>query len=174
MNYDKLAECPEFTVVNEYVPEMEVGSGAYESEAQLEKRFIELLESQGYEYLKTLTQEADLIANLRRQMEKLNHVALKDGTFTDKEWKRFYKDVLANEKDHVVEKTKKFQEERRFDFTFDDGHHDNLMIVDAEHPSNNTLQVINQYEEHEGAHEVRYDVTVLMNGAHPNPCLGTM
>ena len=38
MNYDKLAECPEFTVVNEYVPEMEVGSGAYESEAQLEKR----------------------------------------------------------------------------------------------------------------------------------------
>ena len=55
MNYDKLAECPEFTVVNEYVPEMEVGSGAYESEAQLEKRFIELLESQGYEYLKTLT-----------------------------------------------------------------------------------------------------------------------
>lgn len=75
MNYDKLAECPEFTVVNEYVPEMEVGSGAYESEAQLEKRFIELLESQGYEYLKTLTQEADLIANLRKQMEKLNHVA---------------------------------------------------------------------------------------------------
>ncbi len=41
MNYDKLAECPEFTVVNEYVPEMEVGSGAYESEAQLEKRLIE-------------------------------------------------------------------------------------------------------------------------------------
>ncbi len=164
MNYDKLAECPEFTVVNEYVPEMEVGSGAYESEAQLEKRFIELLESQGYEYLKTLTQEADLVANLRRQMERLNHVALKEGTFTDPEWKRFYKDVLANEKDHVVEKTKKFQEERRFDFTFDDGHHDNLMIVDDEHPSSNTLQVINQYEEHEGAHEVRYDVTVLMNG----------
>ena len=164
MNYDKLAECPEFTVVNEYVPEMEVGSGAYESEAQLEKRFIELLESQGYEYLKTLTQEADLVANLRKQMERLNHVALKEGSFTDSEWKRFYKDVLANEKDHVVEKTKKFQEERRFDFAFDDGHHDNLMIVDAEHPANNALQVINQYEEHEGAHEVRYDVTVLMNG----------
>lgn len=66
-------------------------------------------------------------------MERLNHVALKEGTFTDSEWKRFYKDVLANEKDHVVEKTKKFQEERRFDFAFDDGHHDNLMIVDAEH-----------------------------------------
>ena len=27
MNYDRLAECPQFTVVNEYVPELEVGSG---------------------------------------------------------------------------------------------------------------------------------------------------
>ena len=43
MNYDKLAECHEFTVVNEYVPEMEVGSGAYESEAQLEKLADEIL-----------------------------------------------------------------------------------------------------------------------------------
>ncbi|MBQ7190816.1 MAG: type I restriction endonuclease subunit R [Kiritimatiellae bacterium] len=164
MEYDKLAECPEFTVVNEYLPEIEVGSGAYESEAQLEKRFIQTLESQGYEYLNTLTQEADLIDNLRRQMEKLNREELKGGTFTDKEWARFYSEILANPKDHVVEKTKKFQEERRFDFTFDDGHHDNLMIVDVEHPGKNTLQVINQYEELGGEHEVRYDVTVLMNG----------
>ena len=37
MNYDRLAECPQFTVVNEYVPELEVGSGAHESEAQLER-----------------------------------------------------------------------------------------------------------------------------------------
>ena len=164
MNYDKLAELPQFTVVTEYVPELEVGSGAHESEAQLERKFIQILESQGYEYLNTLTQEADLVANLRRQMERLNHAALRGGAFTDGEWRRFYGEVLANRKDHVVEKTRKFQEERRFDFTFDDGRHDNLMIVDAEHLNNNTLQVVNQYEEHDGAHEVRYDVTVLMNG----------
>ena len=34
MNYDKLADCPEFTVMNEYVLKMEVGSGAYESAAR--------------------------------------------------------------------------------------------------------------------------------------------
>ena len=164
MNYERLAEMPQFTVVNEYVPGDHVGSGAYESEAMLEKNFIQTLEGQGYEYLKSLTQEADLVANLRKQMEKLNHVALKDGAFTDGEWKRFYEGVLANKKDRILEKTRKFQEERRFDFAFDDGHHDNLMIVDDVHLNNNTLQVINQYEEHGGAHEVRYDVTILFNG----------
>jgi type I restriction enzyme R subunit len=164
MYYDKLAECPEFTVVNEYVPDFEIAEGAYESESQLEQRFILTLESQGYEYLKSLTQEADLVDNLRTQMERLNSTALKGGRFTDKEWKRFYAEVLANPKDGIVDKTRKFQEERRFDFEFDDGHHDNLMIVDAEHLESNSLQVINQYEEHGGKHEVRYDVTVLMNG----------
>ena len=164
MNYDKLAELPQFTVVNEYVPDLEVGSGAHESEAQLEKKFIQTLEAQGYEYLKTLTSEDDLIANLRVQMEKLNHVALHDGPFTDKEWQRFYKEILANKKDHIEEKTAKFQEERRFDFEFDDHHHANLMIFDAEHVNNNRLQVINQYEEKEGKHDLRYDVTVLVNG----------
>ena len=164
MNYDKLAELPQFTVVNEYVPELEVGSGAQESEAQLERKFIRILESQGYEYLNTLTQEDDLVANLREQMEKLNRAVLKGGRFSDGEWRRFYAEVLANKKDRLVEKTRKFQEERRFDFTFDDGRHANLMIVDAEHLNNNTLQVINQYEARGGAHEVRYDVTVLVNG----------
>ena len=164
MNYNEIAELPEFTVVEQYVPEMEVGSGAHESEAQLERRFIRLLESQGYEYLDALTQEADLVENLRRQMERLNHVALKEGRFTDGEWQRFYKEILANRKDGIVEKTRKFQEERRFDFEFADHRHDNLMIVDAEHLGNNALQVINQYEERGGAHEVRYDVTVLLNG----------
>ena len=164
MNYDRLAECPQFTVVNEYVPELEVGSGAHESEAQLERKFISILEGQGYEYLNTLTEESDLVANLRVQMEKLNHVALWEGTFSDREWERFYREVLSNPRDHVVEKTAKFQEIRRFDFEFDDHRHANLMIFDAENVNNNRLQVINQYEEHGGRHEVRYDVTVLVNG----------
>ena len=120
MNYDRLAECPQFTVVNEYVPDLEVGSGAHESEAQLERKFISILEGQGYEYLNTLTEERDLVSNLRVQMEKLNHVALREGTFTDREWDRFYREVLANPRDHVVEKTAKFQEIRRFDFDFYD------------------------------------------------------
>ena len=49
MNYDRLAECPQFTVVNEYVPELEVGSGAHESEAQLARKFISILEGPGSE-----------------------------------------------------------------------------------------------------------------------------
>ena len=165
MNYETLAETPQFTVVNAYERDGAVGSGAYETEAQMEQRFIQTLEGQGYEYLKTLTTEAALVANLRRQMERLNHVALKEGAFTEGEWRRFYETVLANKKDHIVEKTRKFQEVRRFEFVRENtGEHINLMIVDAEHVNNNSLQVINQYREREGAKSVRYDVTILFNG----------
>jgi len=139
MNYNNLAQCPHFTVVNEYVPDGAVGSGAYESEAQLEQRFIRTLEGQGYEYLRNVASEEALKENLRRQMEKLNHLALGEGWFTDGEWWRFYAEVLANRRDDVIEKTEKFQQTRRFSFTFDDGHSANLMIFDAEALNNNTL-----------------------------------
>ena len=46
---------------------------AYQSEADLEKEFIKLLQSQAYEYLR-ITSEAQLVANLRTQLELLNSI----------------------------------------------------------------------------------------------------
>ncbi len=57
-------------------------SASYESEAELERSFIELLRGQAYEYL-PITSEAQLVANLRTQLEALNGI-----TFSDAEWDR--------------------------------------------------------------------------------------
>ena len=48
---------------------------AYQSEAELEREFIKLLQSQAYEYL-TISSEAQLVANLRVQTRssELDHV----------------------------------------------------------------------------------------------------
>ncbi|NCB94621.1 MAG: type I restriction endonuclease subunit R, partial [Clostridia bacterium] len=46
----------------------------------------------------------------------------------------------------------------------DDGSTKNIYLIDKKNIHNNKLQVINQYEESEGAHDSRYDVTILVNG----------
>src|SRR3989338_6690903 len=81
--YNLVAENPQSTVVSEYVAES-VRIAHYQSEADLEQAFIKQLETQAYEYL-PITSEADLVLNLRKQLEKLN-----DFTFTDSEWGRFF------------------------------------------------------------------------------------
>ena len=79
----------EVTVVAEYTPEYRVKGQTYQSEAALEQSFIHQLESQGYEYIR-IANEASMIENIRRQLEKLN-----DYTFTDGEWERFFNESLA-------------------------------------------------------------------------------
>lgn len=49
--YDVVSENPESTVVAEYQPPDTPRSAACQSEAELEKAFITLLQSQAYEYL---------------------------------------------------------------------------------------------------------------------------
>lgn len=80
-------------------------SDSYQSEAALEREFISLLTHQGYEYLQ-IHQEAAPIANLHRQLE-----ALSNYQFTDSEWERFFSDAIANPNKHIVEKTRKIQED---------------------------------------------------------------
>ena len=46
----------------------------------------------------------------------------------------------------------------------DDGTSKNIKLIDKASIHNNALQVINQYEQGAGAHQNRYDVTVLVNG----------
>ena len=66
--FNVIATTTEDTVVAQYEPAKK-RSDSYQSEAALEREFIQLLTQQGYAYL-PIHQEADLIANLRRQLEE--------------------------------------------------------------------------------------------------------
>lgn len=156
-SYNIVASTNQSTVVAEYTPEERVAT-AYQSEAELENEFIKLLTTLGYDYLK-INSEAELIANLRKQLETLNNFS-----FLDSEWKRFYNECIASSNDGIVEKTRKIQTDHVQVLKCDDGSIRNIYLLDKKNIHNNKLQVINQYEEHEGNHETRYDVTVLVNG----------
>lgn len=88
MKYDMISENTESTVVAEFEAG-DYSSAQYQSEAAMEADFIERLQRQAYEYL-PIKCEADLIANLRTQIEKLNQMQ-----FTDKEWTAFFKQHLG-------------------------------------------------------------------------------
>lgn len=155
--YNIVLAANESTVVTEYQPETK-RSDSYQSEAALEKAFIDMLTQQGYERL-GINNAAELVANLRRQLELLNNYK-----FTDREWDSFFKNKLANANEGIAEKTKKIQEDSVQNLTREDGTTQNIVLIDKKNIHNNRLQVINQYEEHEGRHDTRYDVTVLVNG----------
>ncbi|MEG0771614.1 MAG: HsdR family type I site-specific deoxyribonuclease, partial [Clostridia bacterium] len=147
----------ESTVVGEYTPESRKSTD-YQSEAALEEDFIKRLTSQGYEYIKIKSNE-ELVANLRTQLEKLNGY-----NFTDNEWDDFYKRVIANGNDDILEKTRKIQDDYIQSMTLENGYTKNIKLIDKTEIHNNHLQVINQFEEKGGTHETRYDVTILVNG----------
>ena len=158
--FNIVSQSAESTVVTEYKPQSK-RSEAYQSEADLEKEFIRLLCELGYERL-TIHKEADLIANLRTQLEKLNNYR-----FTDGEWKRFWGEVLANTNSGILEKTRLIQEDYVQVLRRDNGESKNIQLIDKKCIHNNSLQVINQYAistEDGAAHDNRYDVTVLVNG----------
>ena len=158
--FNIVSQSAESTVVTEYKPQSK-RSEAYQSEADLEKEFIRLLCELGYERL-TIHKEADLITNLRTQLEKLN-----DYRFTDGEWKRFWDEVLANTNSGILEKTRLIQEDYVQVLRRDNGESKNIQLIDKKCIHNNSLQVINQYAisaEEGAAHDNRYDVTVLVNG----------
>ena len=158
--FNIVAETSENTVVTEYEP-VKKRSDSYQSEAALEQEFIRMLCEQGYEYLPIHT-ESDLVSNLRRQLEELNHY-----TFSDTEWEDFFHNAIANPNEHIVEKTRKIQEDHIQNLRRDDGSTKNIMLIDKKNIHNNRLQVINQYvvSTKDGAkHDNRYDVTVLVNG----------
>jgi len=156
--YNIVASTDEATVVSEYTADYSVRPEKYQSEADLEREFINLLISQGYEYI-TIHNEAALISNLRKQLELLN-----DFTFTNGEWNRFFAECIANTNEGIVEKTRKIQDDHIQILKRDDGSTKNIYLLDKKNIHNNRLQVINQYEESAGKHATRYDVTVLVNG----------
>jgi len=152
----------ESTVVAEFTPDPSAAA-AYQSEAALEAEFIRLLRGQAYEYV-TLRTEAELLANLRVQLQALNQVE-----FSDDEWQRLLSEYIAGANDGTVNKTVRIQEDHVYAFRRDDGSTKNIALIDKKSIHNNRLQVINQYEVEQGgdaggAYANRYDVTILVNG----------
>jgi type I restriction enzyme R subunit len=148
------------TSENTVVAELDIKANkaqAYESESELEASFIKLLKDQAYQFL-SIKDESDLIANLKMQIEKLNKIE-----FSLAEWERFFTESISSEKDGIIEKTRRFQEDHIRVLKRDNGESKNIYLVDKQYIHNNSVQVINQYEV-EGVRKNRYDVTVLVNG----------
>ena len=155
--YNIITESQEYTVVAEY-DHVATPAESYQSEADLEKELIRLLGEQGYEYLPIHT-EADLVKNLRSQLEKLNSYH-----FTDNEWTRFFSECIANKNDDIVAKTAKIQDDYIQVLRRDTGESRNIWLIDKDNIHNNFVQVINQYVEEGGNYDTRYDVSILVNG----------
>ncbi|WP_448825735.1 type I restriction endonuclease subunit R [Capnocytophaga bilenii] len=160
MNYNTIAETQNYIVLDSYTKLSKVNEApaTYQSENALEREFIEDLVGQGYEYLPLLTTPTALLANVRTQLQNLNSV-----TFTDAEWARFVEEYLDAPSDNLVEKSRKLHRDYIYDFVFDDGHIQNIYLVDKKNIIRNKVQVINQFEQ-KGSHANRYDVTILVNG----------
>ena len=158
--YNTIAELQNFIVLDSYTKNFLINEppAGYQSEAALEHELIKDLQGQGYEYLPNLVTPEALLANVRKQLQTLNNIA-----FTDAEWKRFLEEYLDKASDDIVDKTRKVQDDYIYDFVFDDGHIQNIYLVDKQNVARNKVQVINQFEQ-TGTHANRYDVTILVNG----------
>lgn len=160
IRYNTIAELQNFIVLDNYTKSSIASEppAGYQTEAALERELIEDLEYQGYEYLPALVTPEELMKNARTQLQTLNGV-----TFTDAEWQRFVDEYLDKVSDSIVDKTRKVQDNYIYDFVFDDGHIQNIYLVDKQNIARNKVQVINQFEQ-TGTQANRYDVTILVNG----------
>lgn len=156
-DYKTIAESKNFIVLDKYDREWMVCE-SYQSEDALEREFIRDLENQGYEYLPDLNTLEKMLANVREQLQTLNKVQFSEG-----EWMRFVETYLDKPSDTIIDKTRKIHDDYIHDFVFDDGHIQNIYLVDKKNIARNTCQVIKQFEQM-GTHANRYDVTVLVNG----------
>jgi type I restriction enzyme R subunit len=158
--YKTIAESNNFIVLDTFTKYFEVNEApaVYQTEAALEKEFIQDLINQGYENPLHINTPEAMLANVREQLQSLNKV-----TFSDKEWTRFVEEYLDKPGDNLVEKTRKIHDNYIYDFVFDDGHIQNIYLVDKKNVARNKVQVIKQFEQ-KGTHTNRYDVTILVNG----------
>ena len=156
--YKTIAESNNFIVLDQYNKLVEEPNAGYQTEGSLEREFIRNLQAQGYEYLQGLNNHGELIKNLRIQLQRLNNVV-----FSDAEWQRFLEEYLDKPSDSLIEKTRKIHDDYIYDFVFDNGRIQNIYLLDKKNLANNSLQVINQFEQI-GSYDNRYDVTILVNG----------
>ena len=158
VDYTKpIAESNNFIILDKYSKEWQVAE-TYQSEGDLEREFIQDLQNQGYEYALGLNTPEKLLVNVRGQLQALNNMQFADG-----EWLRFVETWLDRPSDSIVDKTRKIHDDYIHDFVFDDGHIQNIYLLDKKNIARNKVQVIKQFEQ-TGSHANRYDVTILVNG----------
>jgi type I restriction enzyme R subunit len=158
--YKTIAESNNFIVLDKYTKYSEAheAPAVYQAESALEREFIQDLVNQGYENPSNLTTPEAMLANVRVQLQSLNSMK-----FTDGEWARFVEEYLDKPSDNLVDKTRKIHDDYVYDFVFDDGHIQNIYLVDKKNIVRNKVQVISQFGQ-KGIHSNRYDVTILVNG----------
>ncbi len=156
-NYNTIAETKNFIVLDRYDQDRVVNED-YQSEDALEREFIQDMENQGYAYAEDVCSPEAMLANVREQLQELNDVK-----FTDEEWQRFLEKYLDPVSENSTDKARKIHEDYIHDFVFDDGHIENIYLLNKKNVLNNKLQVIKQFEQ-TGSHANRYDVTILVNG----------
>jgi type I restriction enzyme, R subunit len=156
-DYKTIAESNHFIVLERYQKDWQVAE-SYQSEGDLERELIQDLQNQGYEYRPGLNTPDKLLANVREQLQTLNAMQ-----FTDAEWRRFVDSWLDKPSDNMIDKTRKIHDDYVHDFVFDDGHIQNIYLLDKKNIARNKVQVIKQFEQ-TGSHANRYDVTILVNG----------
>jgi type I restriction enzyme R subunit len=152
-----IAETNRFIVLDRYDRDWKLME-SYQSEDALERELIEDLVNLGYTFERELNSPEKLLANARTQLQTLNNVQ-----FTESEWTRFVETYLDRPSDHIAEKTRKIHDDYIHDFVFDDGHIQNIYLLDKRNVLRNTCQVIRQFEQ-SGSQANRYDVTILVNG----------
>jgi len=125
---------------------------AKQPEQILEEQLITKLQELGYA-LVYVQNEAELIANLKQQLEKHNNIL-----FTDKEFEKVL-NILS--KGSVFEKAKTLREKQHI--IRDNGDNLYFEFINTEQWCQNQYQVTHQVSM-EGKYKNRYDVTLLING----------
>ena len=131
-----------------------------QSEAALEAGLIATLQQMDYEYVQ-ITEEGNLQANFKRQLEIHNRKRLEEHgrtEFTDEE---FEKILIYLEGGTRFEKAKKLRDLYPLDTT--DGNRIWVEFLNRQQWCQNEFQVSNQITV-EGRKKCRYDVTILING----------
>lgn len=155
--YNVIVEQENVTVMSSYTPLPREERGG-QSEEELELSFIKQLTEQGYEYV-NITSEAQMISNLRKEIDRLNGL-----TLSDSEWKELFEKHIASQNLTIEDKTNIIQRSEIIKIDLDDESPQNIKLIDKKDIHNNHLQVLNQYVPEGGAKENRYDVTILVNG----------
>ena len=155
--YNVIVEQENVTVMSSYTPLPREERGG-QSEEELELSFIKQLTEQGYEYV-NITSEAQMISNLRKEIDRLNGL-----TLSDSEWKVLFEEHIASQNLTIEDKTNIIQRSEIINIDLDDESSQNIKLIDKKDIHNNHLQVLNQYVPEGGAKENRYDVTILVNG----------
>lgn len=124
-----------------------------QSEQILEEQLVAQLQKLGYKYA-FIADEKALLANLKTQLEKHNHIQFSDSEFE--------KVLNILNKGSVFEKAKILREKKHH-ILRDNGDNLYFEFLNVEHWCQNEYQVTNQITQ-EGKYENRYDVTLLVNG----------